>query len=251
MNVSFIIPAYNEEATIEACLLSIYSEIIRYNLKTYPNINKFETIVVDNNCTDRTVEIAKKHNAIVVKQPIKGVTHARQAGCDAAKYEIHAYIDADNELPKDWLKNLEILSENNSIVALSGPLHFANQPFWLKVSTKGFWYLNKFAHKFIGVTLQGGNFCVRANIIKKIGHSTNILFFGEDTDLGVRLSRYGKIKLLDTMWVYSSDRRLREQGIINTTFKYVLNYLSVTFLHRPVTLNYTDFRPDEKSNNKV
>jgi len=37
------------------------------------------------------------------------------------------------------------------------------------------------------------------------------------------------------MWVYSSARRFQVEGIVVTTWRYVLNYLTVTFLGKPVT----------------
>jgi len=48
--VSIIIPAHNEEATIEKCLASLE------NLD-YPE-DKYEVIIVDGHSTDNTVEIA-------------------------------------------------------------------------------------------------------------------------------------------------------------------------------------------------
>ena len=48
--VSVIIPVYNCESTIERALQSVADQ-------TYKD---FEVILVDNNCTDRTIDIAKK-----------------------------------------------------------------------------------------------------------------------------------------------------------------------------------------------
>ncbi len=49
--VSVIIPTYNSSRTLEKCLESIKNQ-------TYKNV---EIIVVDNNSTDNTKEIAKKY----------------------------------------------------------------------------------------------------------------------------------------------------------------------------------------------
>ena len=48
--ISIVIPAYNEEKRIEACLKNIVTQIEK----------PFEVIVVDNNCTDKTAEIARE-----------------------------------------------------------------------------------------------------------------------------------------------------------------------------------------------
>ena len=57
-----------------------------------------------------------------------------------------------------------------------------------------------------------------------------------------RLSRYGKIKLILNLVTDSSARRLQNQGVFNTTWKYIINYFSVTFTNKPYTKNYEDFR---------
>lgn len=240
--VSFIIPAYNEEANIYKCIKSILDEMVTDMVYPIP----LEIIVVDNNCTDNTVINAKAayEDVIIVKETTKGITHARQAGMNKAKYALHAYIDADNYLPKGWSDSLKAFVVKD-VVAVSGPLYFPAQSDLLKLGTKLFYKLNILAHELIGPTLQGGNYIVRANAIKQIGHSTHIEFYGEDTDLAVRLSELGRIVLDENMWINSSDRRLREQGIINTTFTYILNYLSVNLINRPVTLKHKDIRPND------
>jgi hypothetical protein len=42
--------------------------------------------------------------------------------------------------------------------------------------------------------------------------------------------------------LYSSPRRLKDQGVINTTWLYLKNYLSITFKDRAATSAYKDYR---------
>ncbi len=51
MKISFVIPAYNEEAYLERCLNAIIREI--------GGREGFEVIVADNNSTDRTCAIVE------------------------------------------------------------------------------------------------------------------------------------------------------------------------------------------------
>jgi len=51
------------------------------------------------------------------------------------------------------------------------------------------------------------------------------------------------VKLVAKMWVYSSARRFQVEGIVLTTWRYILNYLTVTFFGKPVTKVYQDIRP--------
>jgi len=98
MTISVVIPAYNEEKCIGACL----ENVIKYapdNLK--------EIVVVNNASTDKTAEIASKFPKVrVVFEPDKGLTKARQAGLMAAEGDLVAYVDATAWCPAVGLKLL-------------------------------------------------------------------------------------------------------------------------------------------------
>jgi len=92
--------------------------------------------------------------------------------------------------------------------------------------------------------VQGGNFIVRKSALDAVGgYNTDVVFFGEDTDFAVRIATVGDVKLVPKMWVYSSARRFQVEGIVLTTWRYILNYLTVTFLGKPVTKGHRDIRP--------
>src|SRR5688572_27598110 len=92
MKVSLVIPAHNEGAYLGQCLLSALSQSVPFS----------EIIVVDNNSSDGTAEIAKSFGVKVLKQRHQGVVHARNLGFDSARAEILARVDADTILPTDW-----------------------------------------------------------------------------------------------------------------------------------------------------
>jgi len=56
--ISVIIPVFNEEKFLPRCLESLKNQ----------KFKDFEIIVVDNNSTDKTAEIAKKFNVILVSE---------------------------------------------------------------------------------------------------------------------------------------------------------------------------------------
>ncbi|WP_295624035.1 glycosyltransferase [uncultured Nitrosomonas sp.] len=70
MRLSIVIPAFNEEQLILDCLNSI-QESIRSNLESGFT---YEIIVVDNNSTDETAQLATQAGATVVFEPIEVVT---------------------------------------------------------------------------------------------------------------------------------------------------------------------------------
>src|SRR3990167_7935979 len=99
MDVSLVIPAYNEEGFIGPCLDSV--------LKNAPGKFK-EIIVVDNASTDGTAKEASSRAGVrVVHEPLKGLTHARQKGLEASSSEYIAFIDADERIPPDWIEKIE------------------------------------------------------------------------------------------------------------------------------------------------
>ena len=112
MNLSVVIPAYNEEKRIGHCLKSVFNQTVK----------PYEVIVVDNNSTDRTVEIAREMGAKVVVQPLQGATYARNMGFDEAKGEVIARTDADTIVPNDWIeKYKEHFEEDPLLDSMAGP----------------------------------------------------------------------------------------------------------------------------------
>jgi GT2 family glycosyltransferase len=103
--------------------------------------------------------------------------------------------------------------------------------------------VQRWAHHAIGASIQGGNYIVkREALLLAGGHSTEIEFYGEDTDLALRLSKFGSIKLLNAMWIHASARRFERQGYLNTSWTYVLNYLSIHLRGKPMTKTHVDYR---------
>lgn len=91
--VSAIIPCLNEEKTISICIEKAQSAF-----KALAIVG--EVVVGDNGSTDRSVEIAKRHGARVVHQPIRGYGAALRAAIEAAEGEYLVMADADDSY--DW-----------------------------------------------------------------------------------------------------------------------------------------------------
>ena len=94
--ISVVMPSMNEENTIRTCIQKALSVFEQYGLDG-------EIIVVDNS-TDRTAEIARSMGAEVIG-PVKGYGNAYLTGLANAKGDFIAIADADNtydllELPK-------------------------------------------------------------------------------------------------------------------------------------------------------
>ena len=99
MDYSFIIPAFNEEQYLRRTIKSAQSCI-----KTKKSYNG-EIIVVDNNSTDQTSEIARKLGCKVVFEPVNQIARARNAGAREASGKTLLFLDADTLLPVETFRN--------------------------------------------------------------------------------------------------------------------------------------------------
>jgi hypothetical protein len=69
--------------------------------------------------------------------------------------------------------------------------------------------------------VQGGNFVLRRDALKKIGgFNTAIAFYGEDTDIARRMSQVGSVKFTFGLKMYTSARRLKHEGIFTMAGRY-------------------------------
>lgn len=199
--VSVVIPALNEEKFLENNLYSIINQ----------KFKDFELIVVDNNSTDRTAEIARSFGAKVIFNAVKGVGSARQAGFMKAKGKIIATTDADNILPRDWLETIvKRFEKDDELVGFGGLFRLYSGPLSARIAVKYLSYhmfkLDKmFAHNW---SLIAQNMAVRRSAFIKVGGFKHVQM-GEDADLAQRLGKIGKVELDPNFLVYASGRRVR------------------------------------------
>ena len=244
MRISFVIPAYNEENYLPACLESILAQT-----SALPHLS--EIIVVNNASTDRTREIALSYPGVtLVDEPRKGLTYARQAGFCASSGDLIANVDSDSRLTPDWLaKVLIAFDEDASLVALSGPVVFYDLPPRQRLSVHLFYmlaFMVYFVNRYVvraGSMVQGGNFVLSSKALKSIGgFNLSIPFYGEDTDIARRMNRIGKVQFTFRLKMFSSARRLKNEGMVRIALRYTINYLWTTFRKRPFTEEYLDHR---------
>lgn len=245
MNLAFVIPAYNEEALIGKCVESALAEVKRSG-------RAIDVVVVDNNCTDRTAEIARSYPGVrVVEEKQKGLVSARDGGFQATTAELVANIDSDTIVPEGWLDTVFAeFGRDPKLVCLSGPYVYYDLSGWNRFLVSMFYGLtwliyvvNRYILR-VGSVVQGGNFVFRRDAwIKAGGYNRAIKFYGEDTDVAVRLSKLGRVKFTFRLKMLTSGRRLAEEGVFRTGLTYTLNFFWVTFAGKPATHQHTDVRP--------
>ena len=244
MRVSFVVPAFNEEAYLSACLESILREAAACS-------EPVEIIVVNNASTDGTRDVALRFAGVtVVDEPRKGLTYARQAGLDASTGYLVANVDADSRLTPGWLRHvLDEFEANPKLLALSGPLVYYDLTARQSLLVRGFYMIawttyvmNRYVLR-VGSMVQGGNFVVTRLALQQIGgFNLGITFYGEDTDIARRLNSVGEVLFTFRLKMLSSARRLHEEGILTMAWRYSVNYLWTTFFDKPFTQDYIDIR---------
>lgn len=250
MKISFVVPAYNEQALLPRSLHAIRDEILRAGQVLGVDA---EIIVVNNASTDRTREVAEAVEGVrVVDEPRKGLVQARWCGFEASTGELIANIDADTVIPPGWLSQVMWeFGKNKALVALSGPYTYYGVPNKVNI-TVGIYYraawlayaLNRFVLN-VGAMLQGGNFVVKREAMLKLGSpDLRFSFYGEDTDMARRLSKVGAVKFTFRLPAESSGRRLVGEGVFTIGLRYTMNFFWATFRKKPFTDTWQDIREE-------
>jgi len=243
MRLSFVIPAYNEEAYLPACLDSIVAQT--------KDLQDVEIIVVNNASSDRTREVALGFPGVkVVDEPRKGLTFARQAGFAESSGDLIANVDSDSRLTPGWVEQvLRAFDEQPKLVALSGPIVYYDLSPKQRVSVQMFYLLAYMVYginRYIlraGSMVQGGNFVLKRKALESIGgFDVSIAFYGEDTDIARRMNRLGKVEFTPKLKMFSSARRLKNEGMMTIAMRYTINYFWMTFRKKPFTEEYIDIR---------
>jgi glycosyltransferase involved in cell wall biosynthesis len=244
MKISFIIPCFNEERLLKGCISSVLRELDRVGVKG-------EVIVVNNASTDRSREIAQTFpGVLVVDEPQKGLSRARETGFRASSGELIAQIDADTLVSEGWLSIvLDEFSRNEKLLGLSGPYVYYDLSWPYRFMSEVFqlvgfvvYVLNRFVLN-VGSQLHGGNCVIRRDALLGIGgYNLNLTFYGEDVDTAKRLHAMGQVKWTYRLPMLTSGRRIKHEGIIKTGILYPLNFFSTIFGGGPLSKTHVDVR---------
>lgn len=239
--ISVVIPAYNEGEFIVPTLKSLINQ-------TYKN---FEIIVVDNNSSDSTGEVAASYGARVVKEATKGVAAARAKGFSEAKGEIITSTDADSVVPSDWLAKIAAAYQDSKLAGFAG----LNVLYSGAVSARAagrylfplFWKIDKKLSG--GWNMAGFNMSVRKSSYEKSGGFDPGLKMGEDIDLSKKLRTVGEIKIDDNLIVYSSGRRY-SRGLLAGLKSYAPQWIDRVILKKDKEFEFSDVRDEGKDTSR-
>ena len=262
--ISFIIPAYNAEKTIESCIESIIS---------YKD-EALEVLIVENGSSDMTTEISQKLEnrdaRIKLYHSEKGVSNARNLGIQKALGKWIVFVDADDRVRAEQLKNLfNDAKYQDADMILYGHCIQKNVK---SVTMKEEKYVGEEVETIRGKMLENPTRYMQAwakLLNRELIVSNNLLFntkmrLAEDSDFILRYSRFcKKIKLspiciyeyslnpVSTMHVFDAQKEKdyiyamsesakwvdNESGRIQNAFdKYVLMHMNILFVRETFSI---------------
>jgi glycosyltransferase involved in cell wall biosynthesis len=120
--VTVVLPCLNEAASLPGVLSAIP--------------DGYRPLVVDNNCTDGTAEVARQHGADLVAEPRPGYGSAVHAGVSAATTPIVAVLDADGSLDPGELPALVCeLDDADMVIGRRRPVRGLRWPWHARLGT--------------------------------------------------------------------------------------------------------------------
>lgn len=109
--VSVVIPIYNVQEYVEACLKSVIKQTLK----------EIEIICVDDKSTDFSLEIVKKYQkqdariVIIESEKNGGLSYARNLGSSIANGEYIYFLDSDDTIDKSMLEELYQIAHSDDL----------------------------------------------------------------------------------------------------------------------------------------
>lgn len=114
-SLSVVIPCKDDAGPLARCLEALSGQTSA----------PLEVIVVDNNSTDNSSEVAARWGARVITETAPGISAAASTGYDAARGDIIVRCDADTIPPSDWLQRISArFTCEPDLAVLTGPGDF-------------------------------------------------------------------------------------------------------------------------------
>jgi len=206
--VSVVVCCYNSREVISPTIKALSDQHVP------PGVG-YEVILVDNNCTDDTVSLAKKawENSAplrIIKESWPGLIYARKTGVLQAHYSILLFVDDDNVLEPDWVEQLmnmySVWPEVGGIGGYNEPLFTgeAEMPTWFE-NFSGMYACTPPHEKpevsALKQTLYGAGLSLRTHVARfvfdsplpffLVGKTRDTLNRGEDSEICLRVGLMG------------------------------------------------------------
>jgi GT2 family glycosyltransferase len=216
--VFIIILNYNGKEVIKKCLASVFK-------LNYPN---FEVVLVDNNSTDGSLELAKTNfsKATFIKNTENlGYAMGNNIGIRFALERAADFVlllNNDTEVDRDFLTKLMEVAQKDGQIGVLSPVIFAGDTKkiwfsggkidWLKMRTRHL-QKNKTEEYFESEFITGCSMLIRATVFKKIGLLDEDFFlYWEDVDFSFRVKKAGfKNVVVSASWINHFEKSEKQK----------------------------------------
>jgi len=209
MNISVIIPTYNEEENIE--------KLVTY-LQNVPQHEKIiEIILVDGWSQDNTMFLAQRLGAKALKSEVRKRSLQMNMGAQVAQGEIFYFLHADTMPPLNFVSDI-IAQVKKGYIAGSYRLKF-DMSHWVLNLICWFTQFNNYFFRFGDQSLF-----VVGEVFNFAGRFDTDLMLMEDQEFVFRLRKYGQFTVMNNS-VVTSARKFRENGVLRLFFIFIRIYI--------------------------
>ena len=218
--VSIVIPALNEEKLLPSTLESVKNQ-------TYKNL---EVIVKDGLSSDKTVDIARKYDARVIRLKDSSAGEARNQGAQRASGDILVFLDADTLMARDTASKLvEDFTKFDAVLVFPRYLtreeadEIDSKPSYVvRVFVKSWFTFEDLFRKYADRYAGGMCMACDAAAFRKIGGFNEHLKVCEDIEISYRLKKIGQVICDHNIVVYPSARRYLKGGVLRSLLTYLV-----------------------------
>jgi glycosyltransferase involved in cell wall biosynthesis len=220
MKIDVIIPALNEAGNI--------GDLVRETLAQPIN----QVIVVDNNSTDDTAQVARNAGARVINESRRGYGYACAAGVATSDAEVLIFLDGDfSFLPSEMSRLIAPIAENRADLALGsrelGRIEPGSMPFHQRFGNALVAWLMRVLYR-LQLTDLGPYRAVRRDLV--LGLDMQELTYGWHTEMIVKAARR-HARIIEVPVSYHSRRagQSKVSGTLRGTILAGYRLLSVTW----------------------
>ena len=198
MNISVIIPTYNEEENIE--------KLVTF-LQNVPQKEKIVDIILcDGWSQDNTMFLAQRLGAKAIKSEVRKRSLQMNMGAMEATGEIFYFLHADTLPPENFVADI-LAAVDKGFVAGSYRVKF-DLNHWL---LNGLSWFSQFNNNFFRFGDQ--SLFVVAEVFNFAGRFDSELLLMEDQEFVYRLRKYGQFTIMNDS-VVTSARKFRQNGVV-------------------------------------
>jgi len=213
--LSIVVPTLNEEHFLPNLIASIQQQ----------DFTDYEIIVSDANSEDRTRQVATEFGAQVVVETRRHPSIQRNVGAKVARGDILLFLDADSVLPEGFLTKAVNEFQDKNLGIAGFYLDFGSDKIIYRLCSLSYNFLAKIRQRWRPISV-GSGIMVKRIVHEEIEGFDETLFVAEDYDYCDRASQIAKFRIIRSVKLPYSTRRMKKEG----NWKVLAKWLRLGFL---------------------